>query len=88
MLTLGTKTLMIIAVICGLGIGIAAPFSVGLYSAMLLFAFPFLAAVMGLLIIRDMSRPRPVRIEKQLSSKPAPMRAVPQMPMVMSHRIN
>ena len=47
MITLRTKTLVFLTISCGLGIGILSPLSDGLYSAMLLFCFPFLVASAG-----------------------------------------
>ena len=87
MITLKTKLLLILVAVCGLGIGVLAPFSDGLYSAILLFAFPFLAAFMAISVGIDLSRTpeatvrEPVRERRQI-------RLDMQMPVVTSQKVN
>ena len=91
MLTFRTKLLLIVVAICGVGMGALAPFSDGLYSAILLFAFPFLTALLALSIGFDLSKTPVAKAAKEESrvreNRPA-ARHVRQMPMVTSQRVN
>jgi hypothetical protein len=80
MITLRTKALLCSVVVCGLGIGMLAPISDGLYSAVLLFLFPFLAAFMALSIGIDLSRSPVAKSESRVSEQQASAGFVIQMP--------
>jgi hypothetical protein len=91
MITLRTKTLLCLVAVCGLGIGMLAPFSDGLYSAVLLCFFPFLAAFMALSIGSDLSKvppAPPAKTRAEVCEKQAPTPFVVQMPMITSHAVN
>ena len=88
MITLRTKTLLCLVALCGLGIGMLAPFSDGIYSAVLLFFFPFLAAFMALSMRSDLSRVPVAKTPAEVREKQAPPAFVVQMPMITSQRVN
>jgi hypothetical protein len=88
MITLRTKTLLCLVALCGLGIGMLAPMSDGLYSAVLLFLFPFLAAFMALSIGIDLSRSPVAKSEAKVSEQQAPAGLGMQMPLITSQRVN
>jgi hypothetical protein len=91
MLTFRTKLLLIVVPACGVGMGALAPFSDGLYSAILLFAFPFLAAFLALSIGFDLSRTPAAKAAKEewrVREKRPAARHIPQMPMITSQRVN
>jgi hypothetical protein len=88
MVTLRTKILLCLVALCGLGIGMLAPFSDGLYSAVLLCFFPFLAAFMALSIGSDLSKVPAARPRAEVREKQAPTGFVVQMPMIVSHAVN
>lgn len=69
MLTLKSKTLLFLLAACGLGIGVLSPLSDGLYSAMLLFCFPFVVAFVTLAIISDLNRTPMPTSEPRLHEK-------------------
>jgi hypothetical protein len=88
MITLRTKTLLCLVALCGLGIGMLAPFSDGIYSAVLLFLFPFLAAFMALSIGVDLSRAPAAQVRAEVREKQTTTSFVVQMPMITSHAVN
>ena len=55
MIKLRTKLLLLLMVLCGVGIGVVSRFADGLYSAILLFIFPFLVALTAGSVISDFS---------------------------------
>lgn len=85
MITLRTKALLWSVAVCGLGIGILAPISEGLYSAVLLFLFPFLAAFMAL---SNLSRSPVAKSETRVREQQASAGFVIQMPLITSQRVN
>jgi uncharacterized membrane protein YfcA len=56
MITWRTRLLLLATAACGVGIGILAPWSDGLYSAMLLFMFPLLVAVAAVAVGTDLNK--------------------------------
>ena len=88
MITLRTKTLLCLVALCGLGIGMLAPFSDGIYSAVLLFLFPFLAAFMALSIGVDLSRAPAAKARAEVREKQTKTSFVVQMPLITSQRVN
>jgi hypothetical protein len=68
-----------------------APFSEGLYSAVLLFLFPFLAVLMALSIGSDLSKVPPApppKTRAEVREKQAPKGLVVQMPLITSQAVN
>lgn len=88
MITLRTKALLCLVPFCGLGIGVLAPLSGGLYSAVLLFLFPFLAAFMALSVGADLSRRPVAETRAEVREKQAPAAFVGQMPLITSQAVN
>jgi len=61
MLRLRTIILLVLTCLCGLGIAGLSFFKDGMYSALCLFAFPFLVALMYLVVVIDIAKP-PVKV--------------------------
>lgn len=88
MITLGTKTLLSLVALCGLGISTLASFCDGLYSAVLLFLFPYLAAFMALSIRSDLSGVPAAKTRAEVCDPEAPPALVVQMPLIISQSVN
>ena len=87
MLTLKTKVLLFLAAVCGVGIGILAPLSDGLYSAVLLFLFPFVVAAMALAIGMDLSKAPVVKIKPPVRVRPR-LAVAKQLPVLTSQSVH
>jgi hypothetical protein len=87
MITLRTKALLFLLAICGLGIGVLSPLSDGLYSAVLLFCFPFLVSLTALAIGIDLNKTPAAQTELRVSERQASAGFVP-MPLVTSQKVN
>lgn len=88
MITLRTKALLCLVPLSGFGIGMLAPFSEGRYSAVLLFFFPFLAALMALSIGNDLSKLPAAKTRAEVREQQAPAAFVVQMPLITSQAVN
>ena len=61
-----TITMMVSAVVCGIGLGLLASFSDGFYTAICLFLYPYLCALMFLFISIDIANPPQVTARREL----------------------
>src|SRR5215471_3451250 len=64
MITLRSKALLVLTAVCGMGIGVLAQFTDGMYSAMLLFLFPFVIATTAVAVGIDLSKEPAARIQE------------------------
>ena len=78
MLRLRTIILLGLTGLCGLGIAALSVFNDGMYSALCLFAFPFLVALMYLVVVIDIANP-PRRVSR------ARRQETPEMSAVIAH---
>ena len=88
MITSRTKILFFLVAICGIGIGVLAQFSDGLYSAVLLLCFPFLVAFTALAIGIDLNTTSVAKTETWVREKPSPAGFVLHLPLGHWHRGN
>ncbi|HEX8889281.1 MAG TPA: hypothetical protein VF779_08885 [Pyrinomonadaceae bacterium] len=70
MLRLRTIILLALTGLCGLGLGLLSFFKDGTYTAICLFAFPFLVALMYLVVVIDFVNP-PRKISQTRKQKAA-----------------
>ena len=61
-----TIILMVLTVLCGLGLGLLASFSDGFYTAICLFLYPYMSALMFLFISIDIAHPPQAAARREL----------------------
>ena len=88
MITYRTRILLFLGAVCGLGIGVLAPFSDGLYSAALLFCFPFFVAFTALAIGTDLNRHPAAKVAAPVREKRQSAGFATRMPLITSQKIN
>jgi hypothetical protein len=86
-MTRKSKLLMLLALVCGVGIGILSPLQDGMYSAMMLFLFPIVFALMAVAIGMDFKKESTVK--RQVASRvKSRARRMPRPRLVRSHSIH